>query len=469
MSAAALELARLLGPGLVDGEAPALEARARDCWPQALWWDAPELSQSLPGAVVFPERAEEVSKVLRWAGERGVPVTARGGGSGVLGAAVPRKGAIVVDFSRMTSVLEVEDGPRPRARVSAGWLGGALERALNARGLALCHVPASLEISTVGGWLAGRGSGQLSSLYGGIEAQTLGAVALDARGERLRTSAQELIGSEGTGGLIVEATLRVRRRPSRTLGWGASCGSLEEALELGRRCRAQGACVVRAYGPLDALASGLRSRGPASPAAGDARRALERAALRAYRLVGFLAPLAGRGWLVIAVWEDAAPAAAPAGASPEPARRWLERRFQYDAARLRAVFASGAFADTLDVWAPYGRLAQVEKAVRRACAPWALALSHVSHFDDAGACLYVTLAAGAGSRAAGRARHLRAWEAALEAAVGAGARATHHHGVGLGKLRWLSAAADPGWLSRLAALRREADPGGILNPGKLAA
>ena len=101
-----------------------------------------------------------------------MPVVPRGGGSGVMGAAVPYAGGVVVDVSAMDRVIEIDDVSLT-ATVEAGLNGRAFERLLNERGLSFPHFPASAEWASVGGYVAARGSGVLSSRYGKIEDQVV--------------------------------------------------------------------------------------------------------------------------------------------------------------------------------------------------------------------------------------------------------------------------------------------------------
>ena len=119
----------------------------------------------------------------------GTPVVPWGGGSGTQGGALPIRGGIVIDMTGLDEIIEVDETSLT-VTVQAGVNGKRLEAELNARGLMLPHYPASVEWATVGGYIAARGSGVLSTRYGKIEDLLLSlrvatpAIGLDGDGRR---------------------------------------------------------------------------------------------------------------------------------------------------------------------------------------------------------------------------------------------------------------------------------------------
>ena len=204
---------------LCDGRASAGAqdriAYARDLWPKATYWAGLGKVPRPPDAICWPRDAEQLQAIIAFARERKLPLIPFGAGSGVCGGAIALTGGITVDLKRMDKLLHVDrDGLAFRAQ--AGIIGENLERLLEAQGLSLGHFPSSIYCSTLGGWLAARSAGQLSTRYGKIEDMCQSLTAVLGTGEKIELRsrpdagadlAQLLIGSEGTLGFITEATM----------------------------------------------------------------------------------------------------------------------------------------------------------------------------------------------------------------------------------------------------------------------
>src|SRR5512138_2186974 len=179
-----------------------------------------------PDAVVRPRDDGEVAAALAACAASGVLVVPWGGGTSVTGGANAPGGdrpAVALDLERLAG-LRALDEASGLAIFAAGTTGPALEAALGDRQLTLGHFPQSFELSTLGGWIATRSSGQ-ESLGSGSMADLVAGVAVVAPGGRLDLPAfpataagpdlrQVVLGSEGRFGVITRATVRVRRRPA---------------------------------------------------------------------------------------------------------------------------------------------------------------------------------------------------------------------------------------------------------------
>src|SRR5207302_267773 len=156
---------------------------------------------------------------------RRIAVVPVGAGSGVCGGAVPVKGGIALDLKRLSGPPCI-DLPARTVDVETGMNGQRLEELLGGAGATLGHFPSSIYCSTIGGWLAARSAGQLSSRYGKIEDIALACEAVDGTGQVLRTQdapsagpdlLQLLLGSEGTLAIVTKA--RLRCWPAPTSRW----------------------------------------------------------------------------------------------------------------------------------------------------------------------------------------------------------------------------------------------------------
>jgi glycolate oxidase len=178
----------------------------------------------LPLAVVRPGDTDEVAGILQWASDERVPVTARGSGTGLSGACIPRDDGVLVSFERMAEILEIDDANHV-AIVQPGVTLHELDEALKPHGLVYPVFPGESSAS-LGGNVATNAGGMRAVRYGVTRHQVLGLTAVLGTGEVLRTGGkfvkatsgydltQLIIGSEGTLALATEATLRLHPRLS---------------------------------------------------------------------------------------------------------------------------------------------------------------------------------------------------------------------------------------------------------------
>jgi alkyldihydroxyacetonephosphate synthase len=442
---------------VVTDEALLVES-ARDWWPLGLQWQHDGIVAARPAAVAHPSSAREVADVLRLCSERRVPVTTAGGRSGVNGASVPIFGGVVLDTSGMAGIVEV-DATSLTVEVLPGTNGAAFEAELRERHGTTCgHWPQSIAISTVGGWLACRGAGQLSTRYGKVEDMVVGLEVALADGTILRTGGaprsavgpdltQLFVGSEGTLGVITSA--RLRAHPAPPAEWHGAWGfpSFDAGLEVCRRVLQRGAtpAVLRLY---DA------AEGDRSFQTGD--RAL------------LLVLDEGDGHVI----KGTAAVVAEEAAQGEPlddglVERWMEHR--NDVSALHDLTAKGFALDTMEVAAPWSALPDIYARCLAALedVPGMLTASaHQSHAYPDGACLYFTFV-GKPELDQREAFYVQAWDAAQRTAIEAGAALSHHHGVGLNRGRFMEQALGSRGLALLQSVKDTLDPAGVLNPGKL--
>lgn len=440
---------------------PATLAEAsRDWWPVAMCWATDGEVAALADVVCRPSTAAEVAAVLAVCNSARVPVTAAAGRSGVLGGSVPVHGGVVLDLTALSGIVEV-DATSLVLDVRAGTFGTPLEHELRAHhGATIGHWPQSIDLSTVGGWLACRGAGQLSNRYGKIEDMVVGLDVVLADGRQLSTGGaprqavgpdlnQLFVGSEGTLGVITGARLRLHPAPDSTASTAWGFGSFATAVDTMRSIVQRGSspAVLRLYDAAEAERSYHTPAGTHLLLAhdeGDQSR------------VEFTTRLV-----------DAA--CAGVGATPlEPdlVDQWLKKR--NDVAALEALISRGYVVDTMEVAGRWRDLPVIYDRTIEALlgVPGTIAASaHQSHSYPDGACLYFTFAGkvDSGDRTS---YHRRLWDAGQRAALAAGAALSHHHGVGLARSRFVAEALGPAF-DVLVAVKHALDPNGILNPGKL--
>ena len=215
-------ISRLSSVSPLVTDAAEVAAASRDWWPLALVWEAEGTEQATASVVARPLVAAQVADVLRIANEARIPVTVAAGRSGVCGGSVPVHGGVVLDLTALDGIVAV-DRESLVLDVLAGTFGTPLEEQLRAEyGVTLGHFPQSIDISTVGGWLACRGAGQKSTRYGKIEDMVTALHVVLADGRVVHTGGapraavgpdltQLFVGSEGTLGVVTAARLRLVR------------------------------------------------------------------------------------------------------------------------------------------------------------------------------------------------------------------------------------------------------------------
>lgn len=511
-------LGALVGPDAVRTSLPDRLAYGGDCWPRGvILTRGRQVTSHLPAAIVQPASCAELQSVVRWAGQAGVPLVPFGAGSGVCGGAVAPGDGVIVDMKRLRSMsLDERTG---RLWADAGLIGMNMEQELQRRGWTLGHFPSSLICSSVGGYLAARSAGQYSSLYGKIEDMVIRVRAVTGAGELIETgrgdgpdTTQLWVGSEGTLGLITSGELFVHRHPTRRWYRGFQFGTVEEALSAVRELMQQGVrpAVVRLYDALDTLVTKRPSQRVTAPQAGPglvsrvrgwankvaeqrgatewvtrvegaAEQVAERLMERVLGQPVWLQQVAGflpQDCMLIVGFEGDGPLiAAEAAYAMErlgrrgldlgagPGDHWLANRYNVSY-KQSAVYAAGAFVDTMEVSAPWSTLLSVYAAVREALAPYALVLAHFSHVYPEGSSIYFTFTGFGATLEETLERYETIWRVGLEAVARAGGSTAHHHGVGQTKAMW-TGREHVGGAALFAGLKRELDPHGIMNPGKV--
>jgi alkyldihydroxyacetonephosphate synthase len=442
-------------PVTVDGDE--LGEASRDWWPQAMIWALEGQVAAKAAAVVAPTSPGQVAAVLAECDAARIPVTAAAGRSGVCGASVPVHGGVVLDLCGLTGIVAVDETSLV-LDVACGTFGDHLEHALRRdHGLTLGHWPQSVALSTVGGWLACRSAGQLSTRYGKIEDMVLGLDVALADGRQITTGGapraavgpdlnQLFVGSEGTLGIITGARLRLHPAPTHERRAAYAFGSFEAGLDAMRRVMQRGGtpAVLRLYDATEAD--------------------------RTYR-TGDKALLLVLDEGEQAVVDATLALVADACADGEPAddghvEHWLGRR--NDVAALEALITRGYVVDTMEVvgrWRDLPRIYAATIDALRSVEGIMAASAHQSHSYTDGGCLYFTFAAqvDADQRDA---CYRAAWDVGTRAVLAAGGALSHHHGVGLNRSRFVAEALGPAF-DVLVATKQALDPNGILNPGKL--
>jgi glycolate oxidase len=449
------ELERILPPGRVVHDPDVMASYAHD---EAEW--APHGKQV---AVVRPRETAEVREVVARCAERGVPIVARGAGTGLSGGANAVDGCVVISFEAMNAVVAIDQNER-LAVVQPGVVNDDLRRACAEHGLWYPPDPASAPWSTIGGNVATNAGGLCCVKYGVTRDYVLGMEAVVGRGEVVRLGRRTakgvagydlaglMVGSEGTLGVITEVTVRLRgaRAAERTIvGYFdtlvaageavaavAVAGVVPSALELiDRHCLR----AVDEWRHMGLSAGGnvlLLGRcdtpGPAGEEEADA-------ILRCFESAG-------------ATWSTRS-------TDPEEAEAlFAARRLAYPAVeRLGPVL-------TEDVCVPRMLVPEMLARIERIAVEHDIHIANVAHAGDGN--LHPLMITSPDDDAA-RERAQEAFELIVDEAIALGGTVTGEHGVGLLKRRGLEKEIGPVVLGMHQAIKDALDPAGIFNPGKV--
>lgn len=184
----------------------------------------PYVKTQLPDAVVFVETIEQVQQVVKIANKHMTPVVCRGAGTNTVGACVPTHGGIVLNFSKMNKILEINP-VNMTAKVQPGVIVGDLQKEVEKLGLFYPPDPSNLKVSTIGGSIAQNSAGARCFKYGATKDYIIDMLVVMADGQLIRTGSNTIknatgynlgslfIGSEGTLGIVVEATVKLLTKP----------------------------------------------------------------------------------------------------------------------------------------------------------------------------------------------------------------------------------------------------------------
>lgn len=227
-------------------------AGTRDWWAGSMIGETAGIPATPSAVIVKVSTTEQVQAVLRLSDAHDLPVTVSAGRSNVTGAALPVRGGIVLDVCELNRFVSFDEASQI-VEVEAGMFGDVFEEMIQTKfGMTMGHWPSSYGISTVGGWVACRGAGQLSTRYGKIEDMVYGmdVVLADGSlitvGESTRAAVgpdlqQLIIGSEGTLGVITTIRFKLHRLPSHGRAIAYGLPTFAAGLEACRQIMQQGA------------------------------------------------------------------------------------------------------------------------------------------------------------------------------------------------------------------------------------
>jgi alkyldihydroxyacetonephosphate synthase len=461
------ELSEIVGPDFVSvAESDKFIYSTDWAWMPQMWLDR-GMQLRPPDFIVHPVSAAEISEILEIANKYRIPVVPWGGGSGTQGGALPIFGGILIDTKRMDKIIAIDEKSLT-VTAQAGINIAQLEWALNEKGLMLPHYAASSNCATLGGALAPRGTGTLSTKYGKAEDMVLSMQIVLPTGEIIRTPPvpkhaagpdwfRLFLGAEGNFGIITEATMQLDYLPEARLMRAILFDDLNKALEAGRLIMTHrlNPLVIRLYDPESTRSQVKKVLGYEYDGAymvmgfdGDP----EIAALEEKKALEYCKQQGGRDL------------------GREPGDAWWDHRYDFyfppKSLKLPWMYGTTETVTTFDkienlYWAE-------KKAVEEGFSEWNVKfIGHFSHWFHWGVMVYSRFIIEEPPQDAQEALrlHNRVWNAAMQAVMANGGMINEHHGVGLKLSRYMRKQYGEAW-PLLLKIKKTIDPNGIMNPGK---
>ena len=434
-------------------------------WMPEMWHDRNQPPRP-PDVVVTPETAEGVAKVLKIANTYKIPVTPWGGGSGSQGGALPLYGGISLDTKKLNRVIEVDEESLT-ITAETGCNMQQLEWATEKAGFSTMHLPASIACATLGGFLAHRGTGVLSTKYGKIEDMVMSLEVVTPEGEIINTLpvprhasgpdlTQVYVGSEGTLGVMTKATLKIHPIPECRKFRAFLFKDMHTAMAAGAEIMASRLrpAVIRLYDTPETAkvikkVLGIDRQGSYLVFCFDGYEAMvDLEVEKACEICRKQAP------------EDLGSAAG---------QSWWDNRYKffYPPYMFQLPQAFG----TLDTVATFANIEKVYWAMKNVVEqnfPEATFIGHFSHWYEWGAMLYARFIIEQPPQDPREAAALynKVWDMAIRAAIAEGGVINEHHGVGLKLGRIMPELYGPAF-DVLKRIKKALDPNGIMNPGKM--
>ena len=437
----------------------------------------------LPDLVVHPWDKQDVAAVVAYCAEHRIPVIPYGAGSGtVIGTRAERGGVVLVMRTHMNRILAINER-NMTAVVQPGLIASDFEAQLNdaprlfgtARGFTCGHFPQSFEMASVGGWIAALGSGQASTSYGDaydlvISQEYVTPVGTirtrdfpaSATGPKINDI---LKGSEGTFGVLVEATVKIfRHAPENTQRFAFMLPSWEAAVEFSREV-VQGEfgmpAVLRISDP-EETERGLALKGFDT---GAANAFLSRRGFKPWQRCLCVGTAEGeKGFAKHVATQAKRIARAHGGMSLTSfaTKQWEHGRYS-DAYIREDILDFGMVIDTLETSVTWETIYDVHAGVRALAKsrPGTVCMTHASHFYPQGTNLYFILI----MKPTDDEEYFEFRAEIVDKILECGGSTSHHHGTGNLFGPWLEGFLGETEMGVLRALKAHFDPDGIMNPG----
>ncbi len=417
-----------------------------------------------PEAVVFPETTKEMSEILKLANKEIFPVTARGGGVGYTGGAVPVDGGIVVGTDRMNKIIEISADDL-YVVCQPGLTTYELQQAVEKHGLLFPPDPASYKDSFIGGNIAENAGGMRTPKYGVTKHSVLGLEVVTATGSIIRTGGKTvknvvgfdltglMCGSEGLLGIITEATLKLLPMPEATATVRASFKSMESACQVLTKFTPEG-LLPMAMEVVDRNCIGAIEQNFAFGLSKDAN------AILIVAVDGFAEEVERNAAMVERILQE------NGGFDILRSRTKEEENKLWDVRRAisPSLMKYGTLKLNEDVVVPRSKVPELIRKIEEIGKAHNTFVANFGHAGDGN--IHVNFMCQKDDpESIARAR--QCVKETFQLSVNLGGSISGEHGIGYVKAQYLDMAIDAPTLSVMKAIKKVFDPNGILNPGKM--
>jgi len=435
-----------------------------------------------PDLVIYPRTEDEIIEIVKICNINNIPIIPFGGGSSVTCALQAPNGGISLDLSKyINEVIEVNE-INHSVTVQAGILGPDLELTLNNHGLGYTcgHFPQSFEYSSVGGWIAARGAGTMSTGYGKIEEMLLSLKVVTPSGiietEDYPADAQAIdfnhvfLGSEGIFGVITQACLKIRKFQAKNTAYASFVfKSFESAIDCMRKVMQLGIGKPHLFRVSDPEETQMAFKLKGFEGSLSDKFLTTLGYKSPQRVLMFTATEGNAKYSKLVKRQLKKIAKKNSGfyIGILPTKKWLEQR--YSSAYSRdPIMDKAIITDTIETAVTWDNLIDLWNGVRKYLKTRLLtvSMSHISHVYENGANLYITFLS-PWKKGEEVEDYIKLHKGLVDTIIDNKGSLSHHHGIGRILSKWMDIKFDKTQMALLEAIKNNLDPNNIMNPGNM--
>lgn len=426
--------------------------------------DASCINGGLPDAVVYVETIEQVQNVVKIAYKNSIPIICRGAGTNTVGACVTNNGGIILNFAKMNKILEINP-ENMTAKVQPGVIVGDLQKKVEEYGLYYPPDPSHLAYSTIGGSIAQNSAGARTFKYGATKDYIIDMLVVTSNGELIRTGSNTMknstgynlgslfVGSEGTLGIVVEATLKLIIKPQATKVLMAYFDTVDEASKTVTSI-IQNKVLPATIDFMDKNA--IKTIEQFNPSG----LLTDKEAVLIIEIDGFKDSIETQQKIIVNTLKNCNASKVEIAETEEDALRiWNARRSSMlTCAKLKPNVT------TDDVIVPRENLPQLIKGVQKICEKYNLIVCMVGHIGDGSVHPQIPIDL---NNKEEYENYKKAKNEIYDLTIKLGGTLSGEHGIGLEKKEFIPKVISPQTLNYMKEIKKVFDPKNILNPHKI--